>query len=73
MLVEQVAEVGAGQGFLERRLVNRDFARLWTGMAVSGLGDAVFDTTVLLWIATVLAQGRSWGPRRSAAWCSRRV
>ncbi|MBR7838069.1 MFS transporter [Actinospica durhamensis] len=53
---------GATGGFIERRLVNRDFARLWTGGAVSGLGDAVFDTTVLLWIATVLAHGRSWGP-----------
>lgn len=62
MLVGQATEVGAGQGFLGRRLINRDYALLWSGTAVSGLGDAVFDTTVLLWIATVLARGRSWGP-----------
>ena len=57
-----LVKVAGKRGFLERRLINRDFARLWSGMAVSGLGDAVFDTTVLLWIATVLARGRSWGP-----------
>jgi len=48
MPVGPVIEVGTGQGFLERRLVNRDFARLWTGVAVSCLGDAVFNTMVLL-------------------------
>lgn len=50
------------RGFLERRLVNKDFARLWSAMAVSGLGDAVFDTTLVLWIATVLGGGKSWAP-----------
>ena len=55
--------VAAGApGFVERRLINRDFSRLWYGMAVSTLGDAVFDTTLVLWIATVLARGRSWAP-----------
>jgi MFS family permease len=62
ILTSTVAVPGVGTGFLERRLINRAYARLWSGMAVSGLGDAVFDTTVLLWIATVLARGKSWGP-----------
>lgn len=62
MLAGVTGGAGEKRGFLERRLVNRNFARLWTGMAVSGLGDAVFDTTVLLWIATVLGRGRTWGP-----------
>lgn len=51
-----------GPGFVERRLINRDYSRLWLGMAVSTLGDAVFDTTLVLWIATGLARGRSWAP-----------
>src|SRR5277367_5188647 len=47
---------------LSRFLVNRDFARLWYGMAVSGLGDVVFDTTLVLWVATVLGRGQRWAP-----------
>jgi MFS family permease len=43
-------------------LINRDYARLWTGQAVSTVGDFVFDTTVLLWVGTVLVEGRSWAP-----------
>jgi MFS family permease len=45
-----------------RFLVNRDFARLWYGQAVSTVGDFVFDTMLVLWVATVLAGGRSWAP-----------
>jgi MFS family permease len=44
------------------RLINREFARLWIGDAVSAVGDAAFDTTVVLWIATGLVPGRSWAP-----------
>jgi MFS family permease len=44
------------------RLINREFARLWTGDAASAVGDAAFDTTVVLWIATGLVPGRSWAP-----------
>jgi MFS family permease len=47
---------------LGRLLVNGQFARLWMAGAVSSVGDVVFDTTVLLWIATVLAKGESWAP-----------
>ncbi|HZU49323.1 MAG TPA: MFS transporter [Mycobacterium sp.] len=45
-----------------RYLINRNYARLWYGQAVSTVGDYVFDTTLVLWIATVLARGRSWAP-----------
>ncbi|MFF4582437.1 MFS transporter [Streptomyces sp. NPDC001389] len=43
-------------------LINRDYTRLWFGQAVSSVGDAVFGTTLVLWVATVLAKGRSWAP-----------
>jgi MFS family permease len=43
-------------------LINRNFARLWYGLAVSYVGDYVFDTTLVLWVATVLGKGRPWAP-----------
>ncbi|MFE3862408.1 MFS transporter [Streptomyces goshikiensis] len=43
-------------------LINRDYTRLWFGQAVSSVGDAVFSTTLVLWVATVLAKGESWAP-----------
>ena len=43
-------------------LINRDYTRLWYGQAVSTVGDYVFDTTLVLWVATVLARGQSWAP-----------
>ena len=47
---------------VENRLVNRNFARLWYGQAVSSVGDFAFNTTVTLWVAVKLAAGRSWAP-----------
>ena len=41
---------------------NRNWRLLWIGQAVSLTGDNVFDITVLLWVATVLAKGRAWAP-----------
>lgn len=49
-------------GLVTRFLVNRDFSRLWLGQAVSSVGDFVFDTTLTLWIATVLLAGSHWAP-----------
>lgn len=43
-------------------LINRDYANLWYGHAVSTVGDYVFDTTVTLWVATVIAKGAPWAP-----------
>ncbi|MFC1431903.1 MFS transporter [Streptacidiphilus sp. N1-3] len=47
---------------ISSRLINRNYARLWYGHAVSTVGDYVFDTTLVLWVATVLAKNRSWAP-----------
>lgn len=43
-------------------LVSPDFTRLWFGQAVSSLGDMVFSTTLMLWVATVLAGEETWAP-----------
>lgn len=50
------------QTWLARLLINRQFALLWSGQSISYLGDYVFDTTLLLWIAASIARGQSWGP-----------
>jgi MFS family permease len=47
-----------GAGFY----INPNFAKLWIGQAVSILGDFVFDITLILWVATDLAAGKSWAP-----------
>lgn len=33
--------------------------RLWSGQAVSLVGDYVFQTTIVLWIGTVIARGQT--------------
>ena len=43
-------------------LINRDFALLWSGRSISLIGDYAFDTTLVLWIATIIARGQSWAP-----------
>jgi len=43
-------------------LINRDFALLWGGRAISNLGDWIFDLTLVLWIATTIARGQTWAP-----------
>jgi MFS family permease len=43
-------------------LINRNFALLWSGQAISMIGDWVFDTTLILWVASKLAVGQSWAP-----------
>ncbi len=45
-----------------RLLINRDFALLWGGQTVSNLGDWLFNTTLVLWIATGLGHGKPWAP-----------
>ncbi|CAG7645010.1 MFS transporter [Actinacidiphila bryophytorum] len=44
-------------------LISPDYTRLWFGQAVSTVGDAVFSTTLVLWVATVLAKGEPWAPQ----------
>jgi len=46
--------------------INRNFALLWEGQAISNLGDVVFDTTLLLWIATIIARNQPWAPLASS-------
>ncbi len=43
-------------------LINRNYAFLFTGQAISLIGDFVFDTTLVLWIATIIAKGEPWNP-----------
>jgi MFS family permease len=43
-------------------LINRNFALLWSGQAISIPGDFVFNTTLVVWIAVELAKGQSWSP-----------
>lgn len=43
-------------------LINRNYALLWSGGAISILGDFVFSTTLVLWIATSIAKGQPWAP-----------
>jgi MFS family permease len=47
-------------------LINRNFTRLWFGQAVSVVGDFVFDTTMLLWVAIVLLPDKSYAPMVSS-------
>lgn len=47
---------------VQRLFINRNFALLWIGQAISQLGDYVFATTLILWIATDLGRGQSWAP-----------
>ena len=47
---------------LRRALVNRNYAKLWYGQAVSAVGDTVFGTTLVLWVSQVLARGSPWAP-----------
>ncbi len=43
-------------------LINRDFRRLWTGQAISTVGDIAFTTALVLWIASLLAKDQAWAP-----------
>ncbi|HEY7974324.1 MAG TPA: MFS transporter [Ktedonobacterales bacterium] len=42
--------------------INRDFALLWWGQAISSVGDYAWDTALVLWIANTLAHNQSWAP-----------
>ena len=47
---------------LRSALVNRNYAKLWYGQAVSAVGDTVFGTTLVLWVSQVLVRGSAWAP-----------
>lgn len=48
--------------FINRNFINRNFAVLWAGQALSTLGDTVFSTTLVVWIAAQLARNQPWAP-----------
>jgi MFS family permease len=43
-------------------VISPDFGRLLVGESLSALGNFLFDTTVVLWIGTVLLRGRWYAP-----------
>jgi MFS family permease len=43
-------------------LINRNFAWFFGGQVVSTIGDYIFTTTLILWIAQRLAVGKPWAP-----------
>jgi len=42
-------------------LINRDYALLWSGQAISIIGDFAFATTLAVWVYT-LVRGQPWAP-----------
>jgi hypothetical protein len=53
---------------IEKRLVNRNYARLWYGQAISSVGNHVFDTTMTLRVAAKLGAGKPWAPAAVSGW-----
>jgi MFS family permease len=50
---------------LSTLLINRNYALLWAGQAVSSLGDSTYDLTLTVWIVAVIARQPNGQP---AAW-----
>lgn len=42
--------------------INRNFALLWMGQAISILGDTIYGSALILWVAGILGKGQSWAP-----------
>ncbi|HEY7346754.1 MAG TPA: MFS transporter [Ktedonobacterales bacterium] len=42
--------------------INRNFALLWTGSAISIFGDLIFETSLVVWISAFLAAHQPWAP-----------
>src|SRR5579863_8713317 len=47
---------------IKAAFINRNFAKLFWGQAISSVGDYAWDTALVLWIASHLAAGQSWAP-----------
>lgn len=43
-------------------LINRDFGLLFFGGSISYIGDFIYTTTLVLWIATTIGKGQTWAP-----------
>ena len=50
------------EDFVRAAFINRNFALLWWGQAISSVGDYAWDTALVLWVATYLVAGQSWAP-----------
>ena len=50
------------KGARRHPLINRNFALLWSGQTISMLGDFIFNTTLVVWVAVVLTRGQPWTP-----------
>lgn len=56
-------ELRLRMGRLARNVfINRDFALVWWGQAISSVGDYAWDTALVLWVANTLARNQSWAP-----------
>src|SRR5690348_3162750 len=42
--------------------INHNYALLFSGYAISIIGDVIFTTTLMLWVPLVIAKGQSWAP-----------
>jgi MFS family permease len=51
--------------FSSKLLINHNYALLWSGQAVSSLGDSIYDLTLTVWIVAVIARQPNGQP---AAW-----
>lgn len=65
--LQDVAPVAPSPGQRLERLfgklfINRNFALLWWGQAISSVGDYAWDTALVLWVASFLVVGQSWAP-----------
>lgn len=63
--VDTITASGGAPGARAKKpglLINRDYALLFSGQSISIIGDMLFNTTLTIWIATVLAKGQSWAP-----------
>jgi len=41
---------------------NRTYQRIWFAGAVSGFGDVVFLTAMVVWVGAIIARGQTWAP-----------
>ena len=41
---------------------NRNYQRVWFAGAVSGFGDVVFLTAMVVWVGAIIARGQTWAP-----------
>jgi len=47
---------------LRALFINRSYALLWGGQAISVIGDFASATTLILWVTTLIARGQAWAP-----------